>query len=608
MFAPWTQPTPEPNEAHVFLVDRLILIAALLLLAGVASSKFSSRFGVPVLVVFLAVGMLAGSDGIGGIAFENYGLAHGVGTLALAMILFDGGLRTSMASLRTAWKPSLSLASVGVLVTSVVTGAAAARILGIPLLNGVLLGSIVGSTDAAAVFTVLRGRGLNLRKRLSATLEVESGSNDPMAVFLTVGILEVLLGRLQPGPELAVFLLRQAALGAAAGLLVGWMATRLVNRINLDAAGLYPIFVTGFGLLAYGAAASLGGSGFLAVYLAGIVLGNRRVVFQRGILHFHDGMAWLAQIVMFILLGLLSFPSRLPGVAGQGLLIAAVLLFVARPLGVAVSLLPFRFTLREFVFVAWAGLRGAVPIILATYPLLLGLPGSETLFDVVFFVVIVSVVVQGLTLPGLARVLGLEVPAEPEAPVTLEITSLRHVDGDIVEYAVGTDSRAAGRRLRDLALPDGAVVALVAREQQVVPPRGTTRLLAGDHVSLVLRPEVRPLVDRVFGRGGEPPAAVPEEVEFPLLGSATAGDLEEFYGVRLDTPPERTLDEALRERLGTEPAPGARAEYGAVTLVVREVADGRVEQVGVVVHPAAAERGAADPGDEGRGSGPGHAA
>lgn len=573
----------------MFLVDHLILIGALLLLVGVASSKVSSRFGVPVLVVFLAVGMLAGSDGIGGIAFENYTLAHGVGTLALALILFDGGLRTSLDSLRLAWRPALSLATVGVLVSSAVTGAAAAWILGVPPLTGVLLGSIVGSTDAAAVFSVLRGRGLNLRKRLSATLEIESGSNDPMAVFLTVGILEVLLGRLAPGPEVLVFLLRQAGIGAAVGLLVGWIAVRLVNRISLDAAGLYPIFVGGFGLLAYGAAASLGGSGFLAVYLAGIVVGNARVVFQRGVLLFHDGVAWLAQIVMFVLLGLLSFPARLLEVAGEGLLVAAVLLFLARPLAVAVSLAPFRFPPREVAFVAWAGLRGAVPIILATYPLLLGHAGSELLFDVVFFVVVVSVVVQGLTLPRLAGRLGLEVPAPPEAPVTLEITSLRHVDGDIVEYAVRPDSRADGRRLRDLALPDGAVVAMVAREQQVVPPRGSTRILAGDHLFLVIRPGVRALVDRVFAAGGEPPPALPEETEFPLRGSATVGELEEFYGVRLDGPAERTLDEALRERLGAGLGPGARAAHGSFTLVVRELADGRVERVGFVVHPPPAE-------------------
>ncbi|HEX2190434.1 MAG TPA: potassium/proton antiporter [Longimicrobiaceae bacterium] len=579
----------------MFPVDRLILIGALLLLVGVASSKVSSRFGVPVLVLFLAVGMLAGSDGPGGIAFENYQLAHGVGTLALAVILFDGGLRTSLASLRLAWRPALALASGGVLVCALLTGAAAAWILGLPLLVGVLLGSIVGSTDAAAVFSVLRGQGLNLRRRLSATLEIESGSNDPMAVFLTVGILEVLLGRLEPGPEILVFLLRQAGLGAAAGLLVGWAAVRLVNRINLSAAGLYPVFVGGFGLLAYGAAASLGGSGFLAVYLAGIVVGNRRVVFQRGVLLFHDGVAWLAQISMFVLLGLLSFPGRLLEVAGEGLLIAAVLLFVARPLAVAVSLAPFRFAAREVAFVAWAGLRGAVPIILATYPLLLGLPGSELIFDVVFFVVIASVVVQGLTLPALAGKLGLQVPTEPGPPVTLEITSLRDVDGDIVEYSVREDSRAAGRRLRDLALPDGAVVALVAREQQIVPPRGSTPILAGDHVFLVLRPEVRALVDRVFASGGEPLPVMPEEVEFPLLGSATVGDLEEFYGMALDAPAEWTLDRALRERLGEgEIRPGARAEYGAVTLVVREVSgEGRVERVGFAIHPAAPEPGEA---------------
>lgn len=567
----------------MFAVDRILLIVAVLILVGIASSKFSARLGLPVLVLFLGVGMLAGSEGIGGIEFEDYTLAHGIGTLALAIILFDGGLRTSLRAFRMVLAPALLLATVGVFLTALIAGAAASWILGISLLHGLLLGSIVGSTDAAAVFSVLRGKGLNLRERLASLLEVESGSNDPMAIFLTVGLLQVLLGRMELGPELLQLFVLQMSVGAAAGLLVGKGAVRAINRVNLDAAGLYPVLATAAGLLAYGLAATLGGSGFLSVYLAGIVIGNSRIVFQRGIFLFHDGAAWLAQIAMFVLLGLLVFPSRLADVAPQGLLIAAVLILVARPVAVGTLLPWFGFSLREVAFVSWVGLKGAVPIVLATFPLLLGLEGGELLFDAVFFVVLVSAVLQGSSLPPLARLLRLQAPQAPEAPVTLEITSLKDVEGDIVEYTVTPDSRAAGRPIRDLALPDGAVIAMIVREQKIIPPRGSTRIEPGDHVFLVLRPEVRPLVDRVFARGDADPAGIPTRVEFPLRGDTTVAELEEFYGIRVEAPASQTLDGVLRERLGDDLAPGAGITIGEITLFAREIVDGTVERVGLAV-------------------------
>ena len=567
----------------MFLIDRLILVGAVLLLVGIVSSKFSARLGVPVLVLFLGVGMLAGSEGVGGIAFEDYGLAHGIGTLALAVILFDGGLRTTLDDFRLGWRPALSLATVGVLATAGITGAAAAWLVGLPPLAGLLLGSIVGSTDAAAIFSILRTQ--RLRHRLSATLEVESGLNDPMAVFLTLGLLEVLLGRAEPGVELLQLFVVQMGVGAVVGVSVGWGAGRLINRIDLGAAGLYPILAGACGLLAFGAAASVHGSGFLAVYLAGIALGNQRIVFQRGVLLFHDGVAWLAQIAMFVVLGLLSFPSRLWAAAGPGLGIALALVLVARPVGVALSLLPFRFSVREVLFVSWAGVRGAVPIILATYPLLLGLPQGETIFDVVFFAVVISTLAQGSTLAWVARRLGLALPPRPESAVTLEITSLRDVDGDIVEYAVGPASRAAGRRVRELALPESAVVALVTRGERMIPARGSTALEVGDHVFLVLRPEARALADRVFGETDAASRGLPPALELPLAASATVAELEEFYGVRLGGDGGVHLGDLVRERLDGEPRPGMRVEAGDVTLVVREVAEGRVEQVGLCIAP-----------------------
>jgi potassium/hydrogen antiporter len=565
----------------MFYVDRLLLIGAVLLLVGIASSKFSSRVGLPVLVLFLIVGMLAGEEGIGGIEFENYELAHGIGTMALAVILFDGGLRTSRRAFRAVFGPAISLATFGVLITALVTGLTASWLLGISVLQGLLLGSIIGSTDAAAVFAVLRGRGVNLRKRLAATLEVESGSNDPMAIFLTIGILELLRGELATPGAMLVFLLLQVTVGIVAGVVVGRISVFTINRVNLDAAGLYPILTATMGLFAYALAASLGGSGFLAVYLAGLVIGNRRIVFQKGILHFHDGAAWLAQIAMFVMLGVLVFPSQVLQVAREGLIVALVLIFIARPIAVGLLLPWFGFNLRELTFVAWVGLKGAVPIVLATYPLLFGLEGAFVLFNVVFFAVIVSAVLQGWTLPLFARRLHLQVDAPQPPPVSLEITSLRDVEGDIVEYTVTADARAAGRRIRDLHLPDGAVVAMLVRRGEIVPPRGSTLIEAGDHVFLVLRPGVRPLADRVFRPGRESPP-IPASVEFPLAGNITVAELGEFYDLKIDEPPACTLHELFERRAGFV-EPGTLLRFSTVDLVARAVEDGYLTTVGLIV-------------------------
>lgn len=483
----------------MFEVDGWILAAGVLLLAAVASSSFSSRFGIPALVLFVAAGMLAGSEGIGGIDFENYERAHAIGTVALAVILFDGGLRTSYSAFRRGLGPALGLATVGVAVTAAITGAAASAVLGLPLIEGLLLGAIVGSTDAAAVFAVLRGSGLRLGERLGATLEVESGANDPMAVFLTLALIQLRLGQVASGWTLLGSLGLQVVVGVAAGLLVGWVGVVLNRRLRLAASGLYPVLATAVALLAFGAAAQLHGSGFLAVYLAGIVAGNGRTLQRRQVLAFTDGIAWLAQVVMFVVLGLLSFPSRVMAVAWQGVAIGAVLILLARPAAVAAVLLPLRFTLREAAFVAWAGLKGAVPIVLAIFPLLFGLPNGPLLFDVVFFIVLLSALTQGWSLPAFARWLGVEEPEADEPSVALELTGADDVQGDVVRYAVTARSPAAGRMLRDLALPEGAVVAMVVRGADVIPPAGETEIRAGDHVSVVLRPGVRDAVDHAFG-------------------------------------------------------------------------------------------------------------
>lgn len=401
----------------MFLVDRLIFVGAILLLVGILSSKLSTRVGLPVLVLFILVGMLAGEEGIGRIEFDNYPLAHGIGTWALAVILFDGGLRTPIPSIRLAWRPAFLLATAGVVLTAAMTGWAASLMLGLPLLYGLLLGSIVSSTDAAAVFSILRSGGLHLRRRLNSTLEIESGSNDPMAVLLTLSLIQLILGTQQSNAGIAVFFVQQLGLGAVVGFAVGKFSTAVINRIQLGAAGLYPVLAAVCGLLAYGAAAIIGGNGFLSVYVAGIVLGNSRIVFQRGTLLLHDGFAWIAQMVMFIMLGLLSTPTSLVAVAPDGLLVAAVLIFIARPIMVLATMFPFGFRRAELLFLAWAGLKGAVPIILATYPLMFGVPEATLLFNVVFFVVIVSAIAQGWSLRLAADRLGVQGPADRKSVV-----------------------------------------------------------------------------------------------------------------------------------------------------------------------------------------------
>ncbi len=485
----------------MFLVDQLILLAGVLLLVGILSSRVSARLGLPVLVLFLVVGMLAGEDGIGRIDFDNVRAAHAIGSVALALILFDGGLQTRAAALRRAWKPAATLATVGVLLTAAVTGTAATFVLDVPWLTGLLLGSIVASTDAAAVFSVLRSQGLRLRQRLAATLEIESGSNDPMAIFLTVGLVEVAAGRLSIGQELAGLFLAQMGIGAAAGLLGGFGGAHLINRVNLTTPGLYPLLTAACGLLAYGVAAALGGSGFLAIYLCGIVLGNSRLVFQRGTFMFIDGLAWISQIAMFVVLGLLSTPTELIGTAGPALLISAVLMFVARPLAVIPLLWPFRFSTREQTLMAWVGLKGAVPIILATYPLMFAVPEGRLIFNVVFFVVLVSATLQGWTLPWLASRLRLDEGQAEQPPVSLELLALREIHADIVDYGVEVGSALAGRAVRDLHLSEGAVIALIARGSSMVVPHGPTVIEEGDRLFVIARDDIRQALDDALRDG-----------------------------------------------------------------------------------------------------------
>jgi cell volume regulation protein A len=566
----------------MFVIDKIILLAAILILIGVMSSKASAKLGLPVLVLFLFVGMLAGEGGIGGISFDNPGEAHALGTLALAMILYDGGLQTPLSSIKAVWKPATLLATLGVLVTACVTGLAAAWILNLSLLEGLLIGAIIGSTDAAAVFAQLRNAGIHIRKRLKSTLEVESASNDPMAIFLTIGLLEILVNGIPLGVGLLKLFVLQMGLGAIIGLGVGWVVVQIINRIQLQASGMYPVLVTACGLLAFGLAANLGGSGFLAIFIAGVVVGNSRFVFQHSVFLFHDGLAWLSQITMFVVLGLLIDPKALLDVWLEGLLIATVLIFLARPLAVIPMLLPFGFSRNEITLISWVGLRGSVPIVLAIFPLIFGLPTAPLIFNVIFFVVLISAIVQGSTLAPVARYLGLAEPPPAAPAATLEITSLHNVNADIVEYTLAPDSRAVGRRLSQMALPEDTVIAMVTRGEDVIPPRGSTKLLANDHLFAVLRPGSRTFVDRAFTQASDTEEESLPSLEIRLKGNTRVEDVRNSYGIDLAIAENDTLETVVRRHLEEEPKVDATIVLNGNKLRVCEILGTRIATVGLL--------------------------
>jgi cell volume regulation protein A len=568
----------------MFLIDQIILLAAVLILLGIISSQLSARLGLPVLVLFLIVGMLAGEDGPGGIFFDNADAAHSLGTLALAIILFDGGLQTPFKAIKQVWKPASALATFGVLITGIVTGYAAAYILELPLIQGMLLGAIVGSTDAAAVFSLLRNAGIHLNKKLKATLEIESASNDPMAIFLTVGLLEVLVNDMKPGSGLLVMFISQMGLGAFVGLSVGWLSIQLINRIQLVSAGLYPVLVAACGMLSFGAAANIGGSGFLAVFITGVVIGNSRFVFQRSTFLFHDGLAWLSQITMFVVLGLLITPTSLFDVWLEGLLIALVLIFVARPIAVIPILALFGFNLREIALVSWVGLRGSVPIILAIFPLIFGLPGAALIFNVVFFVVLISATLQGSSLGWIAKKLKLTLPPPVTPAATLEITALGDVDADIVEYTLGPSSPAVNRRISQLALPEYAVMAMITRDSKVIPPRGSTLLQAEDQIFIVLKPITRVFVDFVFsGKLDSESDELPNR-ELRVKGYTCIEDIAYSYGINIPGEVGFTIEQVIKSRLNQEPYIGADVLIDNVQLYVRSMVGQRVSTVGIILN------------------------
>ncbi|MDG2304936.1 MAG: potassium/proton antiporter [Candidatus Binatia bacterium] len=484
----------EPLETSLFLTA-----GGLLLVTAALTSPLSHRLGIPSLLFFLVVGMMAGSEGLGGIPFESYDDAYRIGTIALVLILFDGALNTPVAALRRSLAPAGLLATVGVVLTAGIT-AGIGILVGLPVPIAVLTGCVVSSTDAAAVFSVLRGGGIHLRGQLGPIIEVESGLNDPMAVLLTMVGTEIILGTTTLGGETGFFLAQQLVIGAAGGVAIGYGGQFLLAGIRLPSPGLYLAFTVAFAFLAYGLPSSVGGSGFLSVYIAGILLGDGPLPYRPGVRRVHEALAWLAQITMFLLLGLLVFPSRLAAVWEDGLAVGFALALVARPAAVLITLLPIRLPFPHKLFISWVGLRGAVPIILATYPLLRGVPDAYLIFDVVFFAVLVNNFIPGSTVAWLAKKADLADPRPTAPPASVELFSHGEYPGEFVWYNLDARSAVSGAYVRDLPLPDNTVVTLILRGPDVVPPRRDSSLSPGDYVCLFTQTDDQSFLNLLFGR------------------------------------------------------------------------------------------------------------
>lgn len=479
-------------------IENILLIGSLLLFISILAGKTSYRFGVPTLILFLSIGMLAGVEGLAKIEFENAELAQFIGIVALNFILFSGGLDTNWKSIKPVVWQGVALSTVGVLLTAISVGVFVWYITDFSIYEGLLLGAIVSSTDAAAVFSILRSKKMALKTNLRPTLELESGSNDPMAYFLTIAFLGLVVNQNQDIWSLIPLFLQQILLGASLGLFFGYVSHQVINKINLDFEGLYPVLTIAIMFITFSATDVVGGNGFLAIYLCAVYLGNQNLIHKKAIIKMFDGLAWLMQITLFLTLGLLVVPSHIIPVMGIGILVSVFLIFVARPLSVFIGLSVFKMKMRRRLYISWVGLRGAVPIVFATYPLIAGIDKAEMIFNVVFFVSLISVLVQGTTLSLVANWLHVALPFKVKKKSPVDALLSDSAKSFLKEVDLPLLSPLVGKRIVEIDFPKGAIIAMIMRNEKFLTPSGNTELEAND--TLVILTENKESMQMIYSK------------------------------------------------------------------------------------------------------------